>query len=340
MIGPVPEQDFINHDSTLAALSQPPMSLDMRILSTILLVSAAAGAAALAQGMPTPFTVVESGRGYTSLKDAVTAIGNGKGTVLIAPGTYAQCAVQQGGDVAFRAQTPGSVILDGMPCEGKAALVLRGRSSSVDGIVFQNLRVPDGNGAGIRLESGNLTVTNSLFRNSEEGILSGDSPGNSVTIDKSTFRHLGRCDRDLDCAHGIYIGRYGKLTVTRSRFDQGDGGHYLKTRTPRVTITGNSFDDSHGRLTNYMIDLSNGASGEISGNEMVQGRDKDNYSAFITVAPEGREQDSSGLSIAGNSASFVPGLQRNSSFVANFTDDAVKIGANRLGAGIKVTDRR
>jgi len=72
----------------------------------------------------------------------------------------------------------------------------------------------------------------------------------------------------------------------------------------------------------------------------VQGRDKDNYSAFITVAPEGREQDSSNLSIANNSASFVPGLQRNSSFVANFTDDAVKIGANRLASGIKVTDRR
>lgn len=316
------------------------MTLDMRILSTILLVSAAAGAAALAQGMPTPFTVAESGRGYSALKDAVAAIGNGKGTILIAPGTYAQCAVQQGGDVSFRAQTPGSVILDGVPCEGKAALVLRGRSSNVDGIVFQNLRVPDGNGAGIRLESGNLTVANSLFRNSEQGILSGDAPGNSVTIDKSTFRHLGRCDRDLDCAHGIYIGRYGSLKVTRSRFDQGDGGHYLKSRTPRVTITGNSFDDSHGHLTNYMIDLSNGASGEISGNEMVQGRDKDNHSAFITVAPEGREHDSSGLSIAGNSASFVPGLQRGSSFVANFTADPVKIGANRLASGIKVTDRR
>ena len=89
-----------------------------------------------------------------------------------------------------------------------------------------------------------------------------------------------------------------------------------------------------------MIDLSNGASGEISRNEMVQGRNKDNYSAFITVAPEGREHDSAGLSIANNSASFVPGLQRSSSFVANFTDDAVKIGANRLAAGIKVTDRR
>ena len=316
------------------------MSFDMRILSTTLLVSAAIGAAALAQAMPTPFTVAESGRGYASLKDAVAAIGRGRGTVLIAPGTYGQCAVQDGGDVAFRARTPGSVILDGAVCEGKAALVLRGRSTSIDGIIFQNLRVPDGNGAGIRLERGNLTVSNSLFRNSEEGILSGDVAGGSVSIDRSTFRHLGRCDRDLDCAHGIYIGRYASLTVTRSRFDQGDGGHYLKTRTPRVTITDNSFDDSHGHLTNYMIDLSNGASGTISRNEMVQGRDKDNYSAFITVAPEGREHDSAGLSIAGNRAAFVPGLQRSSSFVANFTDDAVKIGANQLASGIKLTDRR
>jgi hypothetical protein len=312
----------------------------MRVLSTTLLVFAAIGATALAQGQPSPFTVTETGRSFPSLKEAVAAIGNGKGTIQIAAGTYAQCAVQQGGDISYRAQTPGSVIFDGVPCEGKAALVLRGRSSSIDGIVFQNLRVPDGNGAGIRLENGDLTVSNSLFRNSEEGILSGDAPASRVIIDRSTFRHLGRCDRDLDCAHGIYIGRYGSLTVTRSRFDQGDGGHYLKTRTPRVTITDNSFDDSGGRLTNYMIDLSNGASGEISRNEMVQGRNKDNYSAFITVAPEGREHDSSALSITGNGASFVPGLKRESSFVANFTDDAVRIGANRLAPGIKLSDRR
>jgi len=128
------------------------MTLVMRILSTTLLVFAAAGAAALAQSTPTPFTVAESGRSYAALKDAVAAIGDGKGTVMIASGTYAQCAVQQAGDIAFRAQTPGSVILDGVACEGKAALVLRGRSSSIDGVIFQNIRVPDGNGAGIRLE--------------------------------------------------------------------------------------------------------------------------------------------------------------------------------------------
>ena len=312
----------------------------MRILSTCLLVSVAVISSAMAQAGRAPFTVEETGASYGTIGDALAAIGDGRGTVLVAPGTYRQCAVQQGGDVTIRAATPGTAIFDGVPCEGKGALVLRGRSSRVEGIVFQNIRVPDGNGAGIRLESGNLSVANSLFRNSEEGILTGDYAGGQVTIDKSTFRKLGRCDRDLDCAHGVYIGRLASLAVTDSRFDQGDGGHYLKTRTARVTITGNSFDDSAGHLTNYMIDLSNGASGVISGNEMVQGKDMDNWSAFITVAPEGREHSSAGLVIEGNRAGFVPGLERGSTFVANFTDDPVRIGANRLAPSMKVKDRR
>lgn len=312
----------------------------MRFLSTSLLVSVAITASAFAQSGPAPFTVAENGRAYGSLAEAIRAIGGGRGTIVVAPGTYHECATQQEGDVTIRAATPGSAIFDGVVCEGKAALVLRGRSSTVEGIVFQNLRVPDGNGAGIRLENGNLTVSNSLFRNSEEGILTGDYDGGQVAIDKSTFRHLGRCDRDLDCAHGVYIGRLASLSVTNSRFDQGDGGHYLKTRTARVTISGNSFDDSGGHLTNYMIDLSNGATGTISGNEMVQGKDKDNWSAFITVAPEGREHSSAGLVIEGNKTGFVPGLDRNSTFVANFTDDAVRIGQNRLAPTMKVSDRR
>ena len=312
----------------------------MRMISIGLLASVALTASALAQGRASPFTVAETGQGFGSIGDALAAIGDGRGTVVVAPGTYPQCGLQQGGDVTIRAATPGTAIFDGVPCEGKAALVLRGRSSAVEGIIFQNIRVPDGNGAGIRLESGNLSVSNSLFRNSEEGILTGDYDGGQVVIDKSTFRKLGRCDRDLDCAHGIYIGRLASLSVTNSRFDQGDGGHYLKTRTARVTITGNSFDDSGGHLTNYMIDLSNGASGVISGNEMVQGKDKDNWSAFITVAPEGREHGSAGLVIEGNKAGFVPGVARGSTFVANFTDDPVRIGANELAPSMKVKDRR
>ncbi len=63
------------------------------------------------------------------------------------------------------------MIFDGVACEGKAALVLGGRSARVEGIVFQNIRVADANGAGIRLEAGDLIVRESLFRDGENGIL-------------------------------------------------------------------------------------------------------------------------------------------------------------------------
>lgn len=312
----------------------------MRRIALALLLSALSGPPALAQGKGAAFTIMETGRGFATLAAAVRAIGAGSGTILVAPGIWHQCAVQQAGSVTYRAARPGTAIFDGMVCEGKAALVLRGRAARVEGLVFRNLRVPDGNGAGIRLEHGDLDVTGTLFADSEEGILTGDDPAAALRIDRSTFRHLGRCDRGLDCAHSVYVGHYGGLTVTRSLFEAGDGGHYLKSRAPRVTILDNRFDDSAGHATNYMIDLSNGAFGTISGNVMVQGRDKDNYSAFITVAPEGREHDSSGLAIAGNSAAFVPGLARRSTFVANWTDDRVQIGRNSLAPGIRVTDGR
>ena len=62
--------------------------------------------------------------------------------------------------------------------------------------------------------------------------------------------------------------------MTRSRFEQGTGGHYLKSRAARNVIEGNSFDDANGHGTNYLIDLPNGGTGAIRGNWFVQGRDK------------------------------------------------------------------
>ena len=154
--------------------------------------------------------------------------------------------------------------------------------------MFQHMEVPDLNGAGIRLETGNLVVINSWFRDSQQGILTSDDPSASILIDHSTFSGLGRCDQGASCAHSIYIGNYGSLTVTHSRFERGNGGHYLKSRAARAVVTGNSFDDSHGHTTNYMIDLCAGSVGSITDNVFVQGKDKENHSAMITVAAEAR----------------------------------------------------
>lgn len=275
----------------------------------------------------------ETGQTFARLGDAVQAVGENRGTITIAPGTYSDCAVQTAGVITFRAADPGTVIFDGGICEGKAVLVLRGRGARVDGLIFQNLRVPDGNGAGIRLEQSNLEVHNSIFRNSEEGILSGPDMAGSVHIEQSTFSGLGRCDRGLSCAHSIYIGYYGSLSVTRTRFEKGRGGHYVKSNAARVSITDSSFDDSAGRTTNYMVDLPAGATGTIAGNIFVQGANKENYSTMIAIAAEARNHPSSGLAIKDNDARLGTGAQPTT-FVANWSGEAVIVANNRLASGI------
>lgn len=285
-----------------------------------------------------PYSI--DGRGFSRLQDAVDAIGEGQGTIRIAPGYHRDCAVQTAGRIAFVAAEPGRAIFDGVTCEGKAALVLRGEGARVEGIVFQNMRVPDGNGAGIRLETSDLDVVNAMFRNSEQGILTADDPQATLTIDRSTFSRLGRCDRGLSCAHSVYTGIYGRVAVTRSRFEKGSGGHYLKTRAVAVDVDDNSFDDTQGKATNYMIDLPSGSVGRISNNLFVQGRDKENYSAFIAVAAEERKNPSRGLVIEGNRASLPAGVDRRSVFVADWSGEPLAIGANELGAGLAKFEKR
>jgi len=305
-----------------------------RILSLVALLAAPAMAA------ERPFTVVETGRGYSDLQDAVRAIGGGTGTIVIAPGVYRDCAVQAEGRVTYRAAEPGKAIFERTVCEDKAALVLRGAGSRIEGIVFRGYRVADGNGAGIRTEAGDLTVVNATFLDSQEGIIGNVPGGQRIVIDRSTFAGLGQCDEAPNCSHAIYLGNQGSVTVTHSRFERGTGGHYVKLRSPMVTIDDNSFDDSAGRKTNYMIDLSEGARGRVSDNVFVQGRAKENGSAMIVVAAEAQTYPSAGLVVEGNDAQLAPGAPSRPAFLADYSHQRLAIGANRLGAGIGAFDLR
>lgn len=299
-------------------------------------------AALLAQpAVRAPFGVVETGRSYASLQQAVDAIGGGRGTITIAPGTYRQCAVQEAGIVTYLAEQPGSVTFTGTVCEDKAALVLRGIAAEVRGLTFTNLRVADFNGSGIRLEDGNLSVIQSRFADSQQGILTANGVRARISILRSTFSGLGNCDdEDVGCAHSVYVGDYGALSVRESRFERGAGGHYLKTRTGDVVIEGNSFDDSDGFETNYMIDLPAGARGRIADNWFVQGKNKLNSSAFIALGTEQILHPSDGLVVENNEARFVPGVRRQSAFLADWTGSRVVMQNNRLMDGITQYERR
>ncbi|MCT2557689.1 right-handed parallel beta-helix repeat-containing protein [Tsuneonella sp. YG55] len=320
-------------------LARPSMALVLALAAVAVL--AIPAAAVLAQDSPgAPFTVVETGRGYSTLQQAVNAVGSGHGTIAVAPGTYRQCAVQEAGAVTYLASQPGKAVFENKTCEGKAALVLRGRAARVAGLTFRGMAVPDKNGAGIRLERGDLTVAQSWFLDSQQGILTASDPAGTIVIDKSTFSGLGTCENEAGCAHSIYVGDYGRLRITRSRFERGTGGHYVKTRAARVEIASSSFDDSQGRGTNYMIDLPDGATGQITNNWFVQGADKENHSTFIAVAAENQRHSADGLAVAGNDARLAPGVRRSTAFVADWSDDRLTVGPNALGVGIKPFEKR
>jgi hypothetical protein len=114
----------------------------------------------------------------------------------------------------------------------------------------------------------------------------------------------------------------------------------VKSRAARIAVLASSFDDSAGQATNYMIDLPAGATGRIMGNWFVQGRNKENYSAFIAVAAEGKVNPSDLLAIEGNNARFAPGVSRESTFVADWSGDALSLGQNALGTGLARFDKR
>ncbi|WP_206363528.1 right-handed parallel beta-helix repeat-containing protein [Sphingomonas crocodyli] len=274
------------------------------------------------------YTLLPAGQGFDRLQAAVDAAGDGDATILIAPGVHRDCAVQSAGRITYRGAVPGKTIFEGATCEDKATLVLRGRGAVVEGLVFRRLGVSDGNAAGIRAEKGPLSVSNSIFRDSEQGILGNSDPQADIRIDRSTFAGLGRCDRDLACAHSIYIGHYKSVTVTRSRFERGRGGHYVKSRAARIAISDSSFDDTRGHTTNYMIDLPAGATGTIQRNIFVQGHDKENHSAFVAVGAESRDNPSAGLAVVGNRAHQAPGITWPAALVSDWTKSPMRIERN------------
>lgn len=308
----------------------------MRSLAALLLLAAPASA----QLPAAPFEIAETGESFARLQDAVDAAGVGEATILIASGVHRQCAVQKTGRIAYVALEPGSAVFAGAACEGKAALVLGGEAALVEGVVFRQIRVPDRNGAGIRLEGGDLTVRDSMFRDGENGILAANRHRGTIRVERSTFSGLGLCPPDHGCSHSIYNSGEGPLVVHRTRFERGTGGHYVKSRSGRIEVTESSFDDSSGRATNYMIDLPEGASGRIAGNAFVQGRDKDNYSAFVTIAPEGAEHSSAGLVVEDNEAALAPGVSRRTAFVADWSEQGPQVERNRLAPAIRPYERR
>ena len=156
------------------------------------------------------------GKTYKQPSDAIAAASDGD-HVLISPGEYFDCAVVHANNVVIEGTDPaGTAVMTDKACQGKALLVTTGSGVVVRNLTLTRVRVPDGNGAGIRDESASLTVDHVHFINNQEGILTGAPAGSTLIVTDSEFVRNGACDGA--CAHGIYAGQIALLRVERSRF--------------------------------------------------------------------------------------------------------------------------
>jgi hypothetical protein len=187
---------------------------------------------------------------------------------------------------------------------------------------FRNAKVADQNGAGIRGQSGDITVEDSVFRDNENGILVGNVANMNVTITNSRFAGNGFGD---GFSHGIYVGRIASLIVRDSVFEGTRVGHDIKSRAASTTITGNTLDDGESGTTSYAIDASNGGVVDIAGNIIRQGPNTSNR-VMVAYGAEGNAYLDGMLQISNNT--FFNSRPGASIGVYNYTDVVAQLKNN------------
>jgi len=188
------------------------------------------------------------------------------------------------------------LIAAGMAAEGKAIWVLRGGRMTVQGIDFSGAKVPDKNGAGIRLEKGKLMVQDCTFTNNENGILTGGDPQAELEIVNSEFGYNGFGDGQ---SHNLYVGGIASLSVTGSYFHHAKVGHLLKSRAAVNHIFYNRLTDEIGGSASYELEFPNGGLAYVVGNIIQQGSQTQNP-YLISYAAEGYKWPKNALYLVNN----------------------------------------
>ncbi|HEV2677316.1 MAG TPA: right-handed parallel beta-helix repeat-containing protein [Aliidongia sp.] len=216
--------------------------------------------------------------------------------IEIAPGEYFDCAFWRVDDLVIEGTAPGVIITD-KTCGGKGLFVISGNNTTVRNLTLTRARVPDMNGAGIRLDKGNLTVERVKFINNQNGILGGVA-GNTIIIRDSDFEKNGVCAPV--CAHGIYINEADLVHVENSRFSETQQAHSIKSRARRTEVIGCTITDGPNGTSSYLIDVPNGGAVVIRGNTLEKGPKAENHTTAIAVGEEGVTHPTPEITISDN----------------------------------------
>jgi hypothetical protein len=258
-------------------------------------------------------------RKLTSLS-AASVVAKSGDTVEVDAGDYlADVAVWQQARLTIRAVGGRARLLAmGAAAEGKAIWVVRGGNISVDGFDFVGAKVIHKNGAGIRFESGQLSIKNCTFTDNENGILTAGDKDAELLIENSEFGHNGFGD---GYSHNLYVGPIKRLTVTGSYFHHAKVGHLLKSRAAENHIFYNRLTDGTGGRASYELEFPNGGLAYVVGNHIQQGAQTENPT-IVSFGAEGYTWPRNELYLVGNT--LADDLPKGGKWLAVKPDNGTK----------------
>jgi len=181
---------------------------------------------------------------------------------------------------------------------GKGTWVVQGNDIVIENVEMFGSKVPDRNGAALRLEGTNFTLRKAFIHDNENGILSGVKTASKIVIENSEFGHNGN---GTGQTHNLYIGNAGSLVFRFNYSHDAHVGHNLKSRARINTIAYNRFSSTvPGQAgttavgkPSYEIDLPNAGTAYIIGNVIHQplAHSNSNLVAYGAEGPTNPTQD-------------------------------------------------
>jgi hypothetical protein len=248
--------------------------------ATSILVPCTAAAATLTVG---------PGQSYSTIAAAIAASADGD-SILVQAGTYTNDFAEISTTISLAA-VGGRVTMNATEkLPNEKAILITDVDVSITGFTFTGARVSqdDGeNGAGIRYQSGNLTLTDCYFHDNQEGVLADDDATGNITITSSEFARNGdKTGSQVGYTHNLYIGAVARLDIEKSYFHDANFGHEIKSRALTTIVNDTRVVDGPTGTASYSIDLPNGGVVSITNDQIEQGPDSTNP-AVISYGEEG-----------------------------------------------------
>ncbi len=269
---------------------------------------------------------------YKAPSQAAAAARDGD-TVVIDPGEYFDCAAWAANKLVVEGagQKPDDTVITDKTCAGKGLFLTDGQDITIRNLTLTRARVPDGNGAGIRMQANNLTVERVRFVNNQNGIMTNNNVAGTLVIRDSGFIANGGCDGA--CSHGIYASTLDLLRVENSLFSETKRAHHIKSRARRTEVVGSTIQDGPNGTASYMLEIPNGGDVLVRGNVFAKGPRAENHTCAIMIGSEGVSQRTREILVEDNT--FRNEGSYDTFFVTNRTATEALLKNNRFSGRVR-----